>query len=51
MLHHASEKAISLLRGAHRIAWRYVILAENPKVTEADQRWAYQDDRRSTFWD
>jgi SAM-dependent methyltransferase len=49
VLHHASENTISLLRDAHRIARRHVIVAEDPKVTETDYRWAYQDDPRGTF--
>jgi SAM-dependent methyltransferase len=49
VLHHASDNAISLLRDAHRIARRYVIVTEDPKITEADHHWAYQDDRRGTY--
>ena len=49
VLHHAGENTISLLRDAHRIARRHVIVAEDPKVTETDYRWAHQDDRRGTF--
>jgi SAM-dependent methyltransferase len=49
VLHHAGDRAISLLRDAHRIARRYVIIAEDPKETDADCLWAYEDDRRGTF--
>ena len=49
VLHHAGDDAIPLLRDAHRIARRYVIVLEDPKETDADCRWAYQDDRRGTY--
>ena len=49
VLHHAGDRAISLLRHAYRIARRYVIVAEDPKETDVDSHWAYRDDRRGTF--
>lgn len=49
VLHHAGNNAIQLLRDAHRIARKLVIVAEDPKDTDRDCRWAYQDDQRGTF--
>jgi SAM-dependent methyltransferase len=49
VLHHAGDNTIALLRDAHRIARRYVFVTEDPKETDADYRWAYEDDRRGTY--
>ena len=49
VLHHAADNTIQLLRDARRIARRNVIVAEDPKETEADRRWAYQDDPGGIF--
>jgi SAM-dependent methyltransferase len=49
VLHHAADNAIPLLRDARRIARRNVIVTEDPKETEADRRWAYQDDPGGTY--
>jgi SAM-dependent methyltransferase len=49
VLHHAGDNAIPLLRDAHRITRKLVIVAEDPKETLSDCVWAYQDDKRGTF--
>jgi hypothetical protein len=49
VLHHAADDTIQLLRDAHRIARRYVVVTEDPKENEDDYRWAYLHDKRGTF--
>jgi SAM-dependent methyltransferase len=49
VLHHAADNTISLLRDAHRIARRYVVITEDPKETVQDCLWAYKHDDRGTF--
>jgi SAM-dependent methyltransferase len=49
VLHHAADDTIQLLRDAHRIARKYVIVTEDPKETDDDCLWAYVHDRRGTF--
>ena len=49
VLHHAGDNTIALLRDAHRIARKYVLVLEDLKETEADARWAYADDRAGAF--
>lgn len=49
VLHHAADSTIPLLRDAHRIARRYVIVTEDPKESAQDRLWAYKHDARGTF--
>jgi SAM-dependent methyltransferase len=49
VLHHAADNTIGLLRDAHRIARKHVVVLEDPKETEDDYRWAYAHDRAATF--
>jgi SAM-dependent methyltransferase len=49
VLHHAADDTIRLLRDAHRIARRYVVVTEDPKETVEDCQWAYAHDKRGTF--
>lgn len=49
VLHHAADDTIQLLRDAHRIARKYVVVTEDPKETEDDYYWAYMHDKRGTF--
>jgi hypothetical protein len=49
VLHHAADDAIPLLRDAHRIARRYVVVMEDPKETVDDCLWAYAHDKKGTF--
>jgi ubiquinone/menaquinone biosynthesis C-methylase UbiE len=49
ILHHAADNTISLLRDAHRIARRYVVVTEDLKDTAADCLWAYTHDERGAF--
>lgn len=49
VLHHAADSTLGLLRDAHRIAAKHVIVLEDPKETAADLRWAYKHDPRGTF--
>jgi ubiquinone/menaquinone biosynthesis C-methylase UbiE len=49
VLHHAADSTIPLLRDAHRIARRYVVVLEDPKETPDDHLWAYKHDERGTF--
>ena len=49
VLHHAADDAIQLLRDAHRIARKFVIVTEDPKETHDDYLWAYVHDKRGTF--
>ncbi len=49
VLHHAGDNTIPLLRDAHRIARRYVVITEDPKENSQDSLWAYKHDERGTF--
>jgi len=49
VLHHAGDDAIQLLRDAHRIARKYVVVTGDPKETQDDYFWAYMHDKRGTF--
>ena len=49
ILHHAADNTIQLLRDAHRIARKYVVVTEDPKETQDDYLWAYMHDRGGTF--
>ncbi len=49
VLHHAADHTLPLLRDAHRIARRHVVVLEDPKETEQDYRWAYRHDKAATF--
>ncbi|MDQ3563140.1 MAG: class I SAM-dependent methyltransferase [Pseudomonadota bacterium] len=49
VLHHAADNTIQLLRDAHRIARKYVVVTEDPKETQDDYLWAYMHDRGGTF--
>src|SRR5215472_733038 len=39
VLHHAADNTIQLLRDAHRIARKYVVVTEDPKETDNDCYW------------
>ncbi len=49
VLHHAADDTLPLLRDAHRIARRHVVVLEDPKETEHDYLWAYRHDMAATF--
>lgn len=49
VLHHAGDNTIPLLRDAHRIARRYVVITEDPKENAQDCLWAYKHDDHGTF--
>jgi SAM-dependent methyltransferase len=49
VLHHAADDTIKLLKDAHRIARKYVLVLEDSKEKREDYYWAFRHDKRGTF--